>query len=524
MDPRPGPPAELWSLREDVHVETAAGGSLIVHSRWGEVLLPSAGAVEHEALRRMSLGPILLENVVSEPDARDSLLTGLLERLDHLIVRSFGLEPDQLLLSVVPLTRQAGLRPVPLDHDLPVRMSRFTMLRGDGNDYLMESPLSLHRVVLHRAEAFWALSSLARPVTPARAQAALPTPGSPLERLFPQLLSTLVAAGMAVQAETADPLVFGEDRDSALALWSPIDLMFHTRATIGRHDHDFGATYPLGERSFVEPVVKQPASRPGIALYRPLWADLVANDPPLTATVEGTDRPQGACPPTVEELGELLYRAIRVRSLVGDPAVPAATSERPYQSLGDRYELEIYVTAGACSGLPRGCYHYDPAGHLLEPLEVSEADVSELLGNGGLAAGLPDPPPVLLTVTARFGRIHWRYEGPGYALIHKNVGSVLQLLGMVSTAMGLPECSHHCSDIEAASRIFGTDWRVESSVGEFIIGSRPKPEASRVRTPVNDAAWSDLAGSLLSRKNSVRSSVQYDAGPIRSPKVGRSRH
>lgn len=162
-------------------------------------------------------------------------------------------------------------------------------------------------------------------------------------------------AGMLVDnsGQPLDGTTTGGDTDPALLGWDPAELFFHTRATLGRHDHDFGATYPLGETGRFPPVVKPPAPGPAIELYRPTGDD----GPGLVETIEA---PHGSGylavdPVSDRELGTLLYRTARVRSTtVGDPHSAAAASDRPYSSPGRSYELEIYATVHHCDGVPRG--------------------------------------------------------------------------------------------------------------------------------------------------------------------------
>lgn len=503
--------AELWSLREDVSVEMEPGGGPVrLRGRWGDVVVQQPSPLVREALSRMRLGPVSLENAIggavqdSDGDSADGQraeLYHVFDRLQPLIIRSLRLASGRPLLSVVPLTVRSRFRPVPLAADVPIRLSTFAELRTDGNAYYLESPLALHRVLLHRAEAMALIGLLAAPVRPAALEAGL----TPIGPVALDALEYLAAAGMVVQARSAGefPPVFAEDADPALAGWSPVDMMFHTRSTLGRHDRNFGITYPTGATVPAEPVVKPQASR-YIPLHRPRWEDLCEADPPLTAAIEGrrSMRRHSARPVTVTDLGDLLYRTARVRSLIAleqqDGRGAAAVyelSDRPYPSGGACYELEFYVTAGDCVGLPRGVYHYDPLGHRLEPVGPDGPAVGELLGCARLAAAMTEPPPVLLSMTVRFRRLSWKYEGLAYRLVLMHVGVLIQSLYLVCTAMRLAPCALGSVSIEAAARAFGTDWRTEPCVGQFIVGGEPEGaerDASRWRD-VNDADWADFA-------------------------------
>jgi SagB-type dehydrogenase family enzyme len=503
--------SELWSLREDVTVESGPGDSpLRLRGRWGEVIVERPSPVVREVLQRMRLGPISLENAISGPEsgrtptAQRTELYRILDQFQSLIVRSLSLPSGQPLLSVVPLTVRARFHPVPLAADIPIRLSTFAGLRTDGNTYYLESPLALHRVLLHQPEAVTLIASLASPVTPGVLAARLP----PIGQVTADALEYLTVAGMVVQADVpaANPPVFAEDADPALIGWSPIDLLFHSSSTLGRHDHDYGLTYPTGDTASPEPVVK-PQADSSIELHRPRWEELREADLPLTAAIEGrrSVRHHDARPITVTELGDLLYRTARVRSLItveqeedrvsGAPKAGYELSDRPYPSGGACYELEFYATAGNCAGLTAGVYHYDPLGHRLERVSTDRAAIDELLGCARVAAAMDEPPQLLLSMTARFRRLSWKYEGLPYRLVLMHVGVLIQNLYLVCTAMRLAPCALGSVSIEAAARAFGTDWRVEPCVGQFIIGREPATSArdtSRWRK-VNDAQWADFA-------------------------------
>jgi SagB-type dehydrogenase family enzyme len=368
-------------------------------------------------------------------------------------------------------------------------------------------------VLLHRPEALWLIGSLARAATMADCVDALPLQAP----VVAAALSYLCAAGMMVRADDEhdqEAASFAEDSDAALIGWSAVDLMFHTRSTIGRHDEDIGATFPM-ERS-PEPVVKPLMGGAGIPLYRPGWNELLANDPPLSVAIEGRSsvRDYAGAPPTAAELGELLYRAARVRS-VSNFSTPgrrvvateppdgagAERSDRPYPSGGACHELELYVTVGECEGLDPGIYHYDPLNHALEPVNADRRVAEKLLKCASQMANMDSLPPLLITITARIGRLSWKYEGLVYSLVLKHVGVLTQNLYLVCTAMRLGSCALGSANIDATARAFGVDWRVEPSVGQFIVGRMPIDQASRNAgpQPANDAWWADAAGEWFHR-------------------------
>ena len=52
----------FWSLTADVELKDGDGG-LVARTRWGDVRIEDRGATVHEALERMTMGPVRLENV-----------------------------------------------------------------------------------------------------------------------------------------------------------------------------------------------------------------------------------------------------------------------------------------------------------------------------------------------------------------------------------------------------------------------------------------------------------------------------
>jgi SagB-type dehydrogenase family enzyme len=87
------------------------------------------------------------------------------------------------------------------------------------------------------------------------------------------------------------------------------------------------------------------------------------------------------------------------------------------------------------------------------------------LDDGGL-------PQLILVLTARFGRLSWKYEGNAYALLLQEVGVVYQTMYLVATAMGLAPCAVGGGDAADFAHLIGTDPLEEASVGAFVLGRR----------------------------------------------------
>ncbi|MFE7767128.1 SagB family peptide dehydrogenase [Streptomyces sp. NPDC057438] len=506
----------LWSLREDVLVDAGdPAGPVVLSGRWGETRLHRAGPLVREALRRMSLGPISLANVVAELAAGNSVrpsspegrtataadeqaeILMLLHRLRHLVVRSLMLEDaEQPLLSVVPIVQSARYRPDTVDRGRPVRLSRFAFLRSEGEGFVLESPVSLYRVVVHGPEAAWVIGMLGRAHTVDEIVAAVPLAAPAVTEIVAHLLGTgmLLAAeqepavgdlpsrtGADEEGRSGDTVpVFAEDTDPALLSWGAVDLLFHSRSTLGRHDADFGATYPLAGCLPPAPAVKPLPDGPRLLLPRPSLSEAAAADPPLTAAVEErrSIRSYGSQRLTAAVLGEFLYRAVRVRGLPerhGEGRHEEEYTDRPYPSGGRAYELEFYLTVRDCAGIPSGTHYYAPLEHCLVRVgdDGTDAVTAELLAEAQISAGLDAPPAVVITITSRIHRLSWKYSGLPYALTLKHVGAVIQNLYLIGTAMGLASCALGSGDIELAARTTGTDWLTEPSVGGFALGMAP---------------------------------------------------
>lgn len=481
------PPRRLLRLRPDVLVEPDGDDVDLTHP-WGRQRVHSLGAGAVARLRGLVATAADIGELAADPDG--TRLLRLLERFPFLVTSVLAASDGGPLATAVPIARSATL-PAPAPAGLPAHtttvLSRFAYLRRlpdhDSSACVVESPLASYRVTLCRPLAGAFVAALTSPRTVAEAAAVVGLPVADGQALAGLLAGTgfLEPTG----ERTADRSTERTEGPSAdPELWDFHDLLFHSRSRAGRHDYVSGGIFAHPDHPQV-PALPEAApgeEGPGIDLPVPDWAEVVARDPSFSEVLEGrrSVRDYGDEPITVDGLGELLYRAARVRRVIpADPQSPTAYDvvDRPYPAGGSTGELEIYLSVARCGGLEPGVYRYDAAAHRLRPRRWSgaadEAAFRELLTAAWRATNRTVEPQVLITVTSRFGRLSWKYSQIAYALTLKHVGVLYQTLYLVATAMGLGPCGLGSGDTDAAARALGLDWTVESSVGEFLIGSRP---------------------------------------------------
>lgn len=336
-------------------------------------------------------------------------------------------------------------------------LSRFAYLHADGGALSVESPLGLATLRLDDARAAAATAVLAHPHSLHE-----------LELLFPDLAGVPLQS-LLVLLENGALL---DDGDGPAQSWEFHDLLFHMRSRRGRHSAPYGGTY-RGQTDSPPLIKPPPDGGDSIPLARPDPEHLQRTDPPFNEVLESrrSVREYAAEPITVEQLGEFLYRAARYQLVVPGEATDFAL--RPTPAGGALQELELYAVIASCRGLDAGVYHYRPAEHELvrvaDPSPLSERLLEEARWTADHASHLN----VYFQITARCGRVFWKYESMAYALILKNLGALYATMYLVATAMDLAPCALGGGDSELFAAVAGLDPCEEPAVGEFILGSRP---------------------------------------------------
>jgi SagB-type dehydrogenase family enzyme len=354
--------------------------------------------------------------------------------------------------------------------DGPFILSRFALIRRERNRFILESPLTTCRILLHHAKC-------SEMIHHSNEKCSVDDICNKMTDVDKNVLRMFLA--MLLNSEfisKCDPMgIHPEDENEVLCQWEFQDLLFHNYHRTGRNNYPHGASYPFADKIEPRPPYKKPMTDTGLELFTPDMERLQMEDYPFTLVIEERKsiRSYGDKPITVDQLGEFLYRSYRIKEVknIAEDDMYDLTV-RPCAGGGACYELEIYPVVNQCDGLSSGIYHYDPLNHKLHQLTERNDTVDILLKHAHASAAKNCTPEVLILITARFQRVSWKYRGMAYAAILKNVGALYQNMYLVATAMELAPCALGCGDSEMLCHAAGLDYLVESPVGEFMLGSK----------------------------------------------------
>lgn len=471
-------PSWFLELSPGVRVTTESKGQVIVSSPdLGRLTLRAIGPGTVASFERLSAPGECMDRLahwIRYSDGPEALARWhySVQRLArcgmiHFTVRS----REKPLGTLVPIAAWFTFSPAVALPNVSYVLSRFASMRRRDDRLVLESPLSFGRVVLHDSRAAALVHRLAQP-------SRLAELADESTQTADGLLSLLLTAGMVQHVSPEGTTA--EDTHPGLKCWEFHDLLFHARSREGRHDAPVGATYRLAGEMNPPDALKPPATD-GIDLYRPNFDELLQRDPPLSWVQEQRQsiREYADEPINIRQLGEFLYRVCRLRDCqefdIPTPAglVRMEFTSRPYPAGGGLYELEVYPVIRSCRDLLPGLYRYEPRRHQLEPIAELTAEVEALFVDAGAATGIdPSSLQVLLILAARFGRVAWKYSSIAYSLMLKHVGVHYMNMYLNATAMGLAPCAVGIGDSDKFARIAGTDYYIETSVGEFLLGSR----------------------------------------------------
>ncbi|MGA7384436.1 MAG: SagB family peptide dehydrogenase [Methylocella sp.] len=355
-------------------------------------------------------------------------------------------------------------------------LSRFAYMRRRGNEIVLESPRAgaLFKICDPKIATAVAILSTPQQIKQLRRQDGFPGVEFLALLMDCQIVFKIDVAGKSGLRPT--------EGDHNFILWDFHDLLFHTRSTEGRHANPLGGVYPHTDVISPLPAVRPswPGEKIDLGRFSPAHPEAISPVAKLLRERHSTRSFDDQRPIMVAELSRLLDGTARVLSRSNDKLDldDGGHAVRPYPSAGASYELELYLAVDKCEGLARGFYHYDANAHALVPIGVPTHELEALLAGAAYAMGAPAVPQVLITITARFGRISWKYSSIAYSLILKDAGVLTQTLYLMATDMGLGGCAIGIANIDLFAKMTGIKFHVEGPVGQFAIGRSAKSGAS----------------------------------------------
>jgi SagB-type dehydrogenase family enzyme len=170
---------------------------------------------------------------------------------------------------------------------------------------------------------------------------------------------------------------------------------------------------------------------------------------------------------------------------VHDRALPQRDAEgferlsRPVPSAGATHACDLYLALNPPPpGLPRFA-RYDSRLHALCPIA---ADPAPLLREAAASMGRTAPPAGLILLSARFGRVAWKYVDASYALLLKDAGVLLQTLHLTAAALGRGSCILGGGNSRVFAALTGCDPLHEGPLGEIAL-TGPLPPDHRPEGP-----------------------------------------
>jgi SagB-type dehydrogenase family enzyme len=468
-------PALHARLAGHVALETQANGDLVISISRYPLGLGKLSAGATARVQELRTGLPFTAFAGSRPV--DKEVDALVRRLARRGLLEYALQrgPQEEEAVIEPQVAEYWPRTAPLADADVLALSRFAYLRRRGTEMVLESPRAgaLFRIGDPQVAAALALLAAPRAVRWLRRQGGLATS---------ELLALLLDCDILFKVEAGRSGLRAEEGDGSLVLWDFHDLLFHARSTEGRHANPVGGLY-----SYAHVTPPLPAVRPGWSGktidLRPFSDAGAAASPAATLmrerhSVRGFDT---ARPIALAELARFLDSGARIvrtwkvepESVGAGPTVSYA--QRPYPSAGASYELELYLAVAQCDGLAAGFYHYDAGAHVLVPIDARAQDVDALLTGAALAMDAPGVPQILITISARFGRVSWKYSSLAYALMLKDAGVLTQTLYLTAADLGLGGCAIGSVNIDLFAKMTGIDFHVEGPVGQFALG-RPGAE------------------------------------------------
>lgn len=171
-------------------------------------------------------------------------------------------------------------------------------------------------------------------------------------------------------------------------------------------------------------------------------------------------------PIEIDIISQLLFYSCGITKPDKDPD----KTRRSYPSAGARYPLEIYpIILNGDKETEEGLYHYNVKEHNLEKLlvkkDIGKDIYSEIIGQDMILKS-----PLILVISAAFGKTVTKYKDRGYRYILFEAGHVGQNIHLVSQVLGLKCCAIGGFDDDKLNDFLDIDGEKEAALYALVLG------------------------------------------------------
>ncbi len=256
--------------------------------------------------------------------------------------------------------------------------------------------------------------------------------------------------------------------------WEFHDMVIHARSRRGFHRDGYGATF-VHLNPHQQPTKRNVSKYEEFVLERPVSAcrfTTITFADVLQKRKSIRRHSDSAIP--LRALGEFLFWTFRERErqrINGEEF-----SFRLYPAAGCLHEISVYLIVQNCSGLPRGLFRYEPAGHILSLIAPFEPALASVADSAAQTCGFEGTPHVIVLLTAQIAKVSRKYEAIAYSLVLKDVGVIYHAMYLVASALGLAPCALGGGGFADLSQWTGLSPWDEAQVGEFLVGAAANKE------------------------------------------------
>ena len=392
--------------------------------------------------------------------------------IDSLIADSFVryhlVDKKSTIATILPQGEQFKL--LKSDRDQKYKLSRFVWINFKDGKTFIECPKGFASLCLEDKNLIQFIYELQSPKSAREIASSHPEINASLFYDFFDMLLSMDALSSCNEQGISE-----EERDVNLMKWEFHDLLLLTQSRMGRIKKGMGCTFRF--TNIIPPISPLDSYAENLFINLPKPLDLEKrNDTNLNffhvVEKRASIREPSSEMMNLEELSTFLWYVARVKEKktgYENTEKQHIVMKKPVPGGGGLHEINLYLIINRVKDIESGFYFYEPFQHKLKKISDINQDHRQMIYNSKGATGAHEDPDVMITLSAKFGRISWKYESIALSIILKNAGVLYNQMYLVGTALNLHPCGVGGGNSDLFSKAIQSNYYEETSVGEFIL-------------------------------------------------------